>query len=89
MLTSICLLVFALSGFYTKGRAYKGRYKVLVVSQAVSLAYLLFGFISYFLGGALHIARAALALAWGVSVVLLALSRVWSVIWAKVVRAES
>src|ERR1700738_1323970 len=41
LLTSICLLVFALSGFYTKGRAYKGRYKVLVVSQAVSLAYLL------------------------------------------------
>ena len=88
LLTSICLLVFALSGFYTKGRAYKGRYKVLVVSQAVSLAYLLFGFVSYFLGGALHIARAALALAWGVSLVLLALSRVWSVIWAKVVRAE-
>jgi nucleoside-diphosphate-sugar epimerase len=88
LLTSICLLVFALSGFYTKGRAYKGRYKALVVTQAVSLAYLLFGFISYFLGGTLHIARGALALAWAVSLVALALSRVWSVIWLKVVRAE-
>ena len=88
LLTAICLLVFALSGFYTRGRAYQGRYKALIVTQAVSLAYLLFGFIAYFLGGALDMPRAALVLAWAVSVVVLVLSRVWAVLWSNVVRAE-
>ena len=68
MLTAICVVVFAISGFYTRGRAYQGRYKALVVTQAVSLAYLLFGFIAYFLGGALDMPRGALVLAWAVSV---------------------
>jgi nucleoside-diphosphate-sugar epimerase len=88
LLTAICLLVFALSGFYTRGRAYQGRYKALIVTQAVSLAYLLFGFIAYFLGGALDMPRAALVLAWAVSVVVLVISRVWAVLWSNVVRAE-
>jgi nucleoside-diphosphate-sugar epimerase len=88
LLTAVCLLVFAVSGFYTRGRAYQGRYKALVVTQAVSLAYLLFGFIAYFLGGALDMPRGALVLAWAVSVVVLVLSRVWALLWSNVVRAE-
>lgn len=88
LLTVVCLLVFALSGFYTRGRAYKGRYKALVVTQAVSLAYLLFAFIAYFLGGALDMPRAALVLAWALSVVILVLSRVWALLWSNLVRAE-
>jgi nucleoside-diphosphate-sugar epimerase len=88
LLTVICLLVFAFSGFYTRGRAYQGRYKALVVTQAVSLAYLLFGFIAYFLGGALDMPRAALVLAWAVSAAVLVVSRVWAVLWSNVVRAE-
>ena len=88
LLTAICLSVFSLSGFYTRGRAYQGRYKALVVTQAVSLAYLLFGFIAYFLGGALDMPRAALLLAWAVSVAALVLSRVWAVLWSNLVRAE-
>src|SRR6185295_15874142 len=36
LLTAICLVVFAMSGFYTYGRAYKGPYKALIVTQAVS-----------------------------------------------------
>lgn len=88
LLTSICLLVFCLSGFYTRGRAYRGRYKALVVIQAVSLAYLLFGFAAYFFAGALDMPRSALVVAWAVSVAVLILSRLWSTIWANLVRAE-
>lgn len=88
LLTAICLFVFAFSGFYTRGRAYQGRYKALVVTQAVSLSYLLFGFIAYFLGGALDMPRAALVLAWAVSTAALVLSRVWALLWSNVVRAE-
>ena len=39
--------VLAFSGFYTRGRAYRSRFKVLVVAQAVSLCYLMFGFADY------------------------------------------
>ena len=78
----------SLSGFYTRGKRYQGGFKALVVTQAVSLAYLLFGFIAYFLGGALDMPRAALVLAWAVSVAALVLSRVWALLWSNVVRAE-
>src|SRR5215211_7121367 len=73
LLTALSLAIFAISGFYTYGRAYKGPYKALIVTQAVSLAYLLYGFISYFLGGALDMPRGALVLAWIVSVGVLVL----------------
>ena len=88
LLTVICLVVFALSGFYTYGRAYKGPYKALIVTQAVSLGYLIFGFISYFIGGVLNMPRGALVVAWVVSVVVLVLSRIWALLWSNVVRAE-
>ena len=39
ILSVICVIVFALSGFYTYGRAYQGRYKALIIFQAVSLSY--------------------------------------------------
>ena len=88
LLTGICLFVFAMSGFYTRGRAYKGRYKALVITQAVSLAYLIFGFIAYFVGGALDMPRGALVVAWALSVAVLVLSRVWALLWSNLVRAE-
>src|SRR2546427_2316886 len=37
----ICIGVFSLSGFYTRGRAYNSRYKAVVISQAVLVAYTL------------------------------------------------
>ncbi len=97
LLTLICLLVFTLSGFYTYGRFYRGRYKVLIVIQAVSLAYILFGFLTYLaqsnllgsLGTVLNFPRGTLILAWGLSTVLLILARIWSTIWKVIVRTES
>ena len=47
LLTLISLAVFSLNGFYTSGRFYRGRYKPLVIVQAVSLAYLVFGALTY------------------------------------------
>jgi nucleoside-diphosphate-sugar epimerase len=88
LLTGICLGVFVASGFYTYGRAYKGPYKALIVTQAVSLGYLLFGFISYFIGGALDMPRIALLMAWFISIIALMLSRIWAWLWSSLVRAE-
>jgi nucleoside-diphosphate-sugar epimerase len=88
LLTAICLIAFAASGFYTYGRAYRGRYKLLIIFQAVSLAYLVFSFISYISGMRPQLPRGAVLLAWGVSVVLLVAARGWSMIWSDIVRTE-
>ena len=87
-LTLLCLVIFAASGFYTHGRAYRGRYKALIVAQAVSLSYLLFGFLSYFIRGALVLPRAVLVLAWVLSLFLIGGARLWSTIWKGTVQAE-
>src|ERR1051325_9749239 len=71
LLTTICLVIFALSGFYTYGRAYKGPYKALIVTQAVSLGYVVFGFASYFIGGVLDMPRGALVVAWAISIIVI------------------
>ncbi len=88
MLSVICVVVFALSGFYTYGRAYKGRYKALIIFQAVSLSYLLFGFAAYFIGASPQIPRGALLFAWLVSVTFIVAARGWSRIWLDVVHKE-
>ncbi len=87
-LTLICLIVFSLSGFYSYGRTYRGRYKTLVVTHAVSLAYILYGFLSYFISGT-GLQPGTYLYAWFVSIVLLVGSRLWSSLWSNVVRAET
>ncbi len=88
VLTLICAVVFTLSGFYTYGRFYRGRYKVLVVIQAAAVAYLVFGFLAFFAGTNLKFPRGALLLSWALSTVLLVAARVWSTIWKNVMRKE-
>ena len=81
-LTLVCLVVFYLSGFYTYGRAYQSRYKALIVAQAVTQGFLIFGFLSYlFNGGGFTLPRGALVLSWLFSVVLLVGSRIWTTLW--------
>jgi len=87
-LTLICLAVFLASGFYTRGRMYQSHYKALVIFQATTVSYLTFGFLSYFLRGALGIPRAALLLSWFLTAVLLIVARLWSMFWKRVVTTE-
>lgn len=87
LLTVICLAVFFLNGFYTYGRAYRGRYKALIVLQAVSLGFLLFGFLKYFIAD-VRLPRGGLVLAWVTSMSLLVFARVWSLLWRNVSRVE-
>lgn len=84
VLLFICLPIFALVGFYTRNRAYASRYKVLVIAQAVSTGYLVFGFLSYLLPQVFPVPRAALLSAWLISLVLLIGARFWSKIWERV-----
>src|SRR5262245_17013866 len=87
-LTLVCLIVFSLSGFYSYGRTYRGRYKALVVTHAVSLAYLLHGFLSYFINGP-GLQLGTYLYAWFVSIVLLVGSRLWTSLWSNIVSSEN
>ncbi len=88
-LTIICIAVFYLSGFYTYGRFYQGRYKALIIFQAVCQSYLIFGFVTYFLNaGALSLPRSALIVSWVFTLLLLIGSRLWLQIWKKVADPE-
>ena len=90
LLTLICLVVFTLSGFYTYGRFYRGRYKILVVIQAVSVAYLIFGSLVYFSEGFLnlYLPRRAFPIAWGLTIAFLVSARAWALIWNNVIATE-
>ena len=88
-LTLICVAIFYLSGFYTFGRFYQGRYKALIVFQAVCQSYLIYGFVNYgFLGGRGVMPISALIMSWGISLVFLIGSRLWLQIWKKIVDPE-
>ena len=70
LLTPISLIVFAASGFYTRARAYRGRYKVSMIAQAVSLSYLIFGFVAFLAPGLISMPRSAWLLAWFLTIVV-------------------
>lgn len=85
----ISVIIFHLNGFYTYGKNYQGKYKVFVVAQAVSVAYLVFSFLCYFISqGDLPIARGALAVAWPLTIATLGGARVWNLISKKIVDPE-
>jgi len=88
-LVGVCLVVFYLSGFYTYGRAYQSRYKALIITQAVTQGFLIFGFLSYFFNNeGLNLPRGALIGAYVISLGLLVGSRVWTTIWFQFVHPE-
>ncbi len=85
----ICLSSFWISGFYTYSSNYLSRYKALVVTQGVTIGYVLFGFLSYFAMARLPISKGAWGLGWLLTVALLVAARVWSDVWKKHVTPES
>jgi nucleoside-diphosphate-sugar epimerase len=88
LLTLVCLIVFALNGFYTYGRIYRGKYKILVVVQAVSVAFLICGFLIYFFKGLVDLPRGTFTLSWILVTLYVAGARIWSFLWNNVMRAE-
>lgn len=88
LVTLVSLPVFYFSGFYTYGRMYRGRYKALVVAQAVSLSFLMFGFLTFLFRDAFWLPRSVPFAAWGIALVLLIGARLWSSIWGSVLQTE-
>ena len=80
ILTTICIIIFWLSGFYTRGRAYAGRTKPLVITQAVTLSFLVFGALAFLRQGIFAFPLSALFLSWACVLVMLLASRLWSML---------
>lgn len=89
LLTLICIVVFWASGFYTYGRFYRGRFKILVILQAVSVAYIIFGTLVYFTGNLFNFPRAAFFISWALAALLMTGARAWSYLWKRAVKAET
>jgi len=64
VLTIVALSIFYFSGFYTRGRVYIGRYKALVIFQAITLTYLAFGSLVFLAGGGVGLPRSVLPVGW-------------------------
>jgi nucleoside-diphosphate-sugar epimerase len=88
LLMLVSLGIFYVSGFYTHSRRYRGRYKALVVAQAVSLSYLLFGFLAYLFPQVIILPRSVLIPAWMLTLVFLVGVRLWSMLWRAMMRVE-
>ncbi|MCI0645022.1 MAG: NAD-dependent epimerase/dehydratase family protein [Chloroflexi bacterium] len=88
LLTLISLIIFYWSGFYTHGRRYRGRYKALVIAQAVSLSYLIFGSLAFLLPDFISLPRSVLILAWAITLALLIGARLWARLWIAMNQAE-
>ena len=93
ILTSICIIIFYVAGFYTNGRAYRSRYKILIIICAVSISYLIFGACSYMLYIVkripYQIPRSVFLWGWVFTGLMLIAARLCSSIWTRVIIAES
>ncbi len=87
--TLISITVFYLNGFYTYGRYYQGRYKVLVIAQSVSLAYLISTLVPVFIKSVDPLPRSTLLLSWFLTLISLISTRLWSMLWRKFSEKEN
>ena len=81
LVTILSLGVFYVSGFYTHGRSYRGRYKAIVVARAVSLVYLLTAALNFMLPNVISLPRSVEAQAWAWTLCFVVGGRVWSHVW--------
>jgi hypothetical protein len=75
LLTGCCLVALGLGGLYSYGRAYRGRYKLLIVARSVTLGFVFFGLLRYSVRTAPVIPWGALVLAWPLTMALLVAAR--------------
>jgi nucleoside-diphosphate-sugar epimerase len=76
ILAALGVVVFTLSGFYTNNPGYRGRYKLLVIFNAVSLVFLLHAFLTSFMLR-ITLPRGVALLAWVYSFGLIGGSRMF------------
>lgn len=93
-LTLLCIALLYGFGVYTYRKYYLGKYKLLVLIQSISVAYLVFGFAWFFFNQSdsssqpLPVSRAAYLIGWVLSVAAVSGARFWNVISQRFVVPE-
>lgn len=87
LLTPLAVAVYALSGFYTFGRAYTSKYKAAIVAEAVTLSYVVLAVLSY-LRLVPYVSRSVWLTGWLLTLALTESVRMCSAIWREVARWE-
>ncbi len=80
--------IFFIFGFYTYGRGYRGRYKILFVIEAVTIVYLLCGFVLYPLKFLPNLPTPVWGIGWLVTASILSCARVLSLIYWNIAKTE-
>lgn len=92
LLTLIAFVVYSQSGFYSRGRFYQGPFKALVILQAVSLSYVLFGFVLYLSEARAWLSeppRSPLLLSWLLTLGATMGARWWAKLWRLAMMREA
>jgi nucleoside-diphosphate-sugar epimerase len=89
VLTPAAIVIFYVFGFYTRGRAYSSRYKMLIITQACALLFLVVGFSEYAFASVHKVPRSAFLFAWSFATVELIVSRIWAKLWEKNLLTEA
>lgn len=89
LLPLVAMGVYLLSGLYSYARAYRLRYKVLIVLQAVALSYLVSVLVTYLFPDTFAVPRSVLLMGWGLTTALMVGSRLWSKVWKAIAVAEA
>ncbi len=82
------IFVFYLSGFYTHGRTYRGRFKAAVIFEAVSITFLILGTLVGLLPQLFAFPGGTVVLAWCFAVVLGSALRLTFPLWRRLARSE-
>lgn len=82
------LLAFAASGFYAGGKAYRSRYKSLVVLQAITFTYAAFAGVAFLVANWFQTPRGIIPLGWVCTVITVGGARMFSYTWTRVLKRE-
>ncbi|MES2203911.1 MAG: NAD-dependent epimerase/dehydratase family protein [Pseudomonadota bacterium] len=89
LLMSVTMITtFSLSGFYGNSRTYRGKFKALVVLQAVSLGYLIYSFVLTYFNLNTMFPKNLMVFSWVVTLGVVLASRVWTNVWRSLFVSE-
>jgi nucleoside-diphosphate-sugar epimerase len=89
VVTIIGIVTFWLSGVYTYARTYPVRYKVVVVTEAITFAFVLAGLAVFVTAQEMWLPRSVWLMAWLIALALFVASRLWSAIWRHLIQYEA
>lgn len=84
----IAIIIFSVSGFYTRGRLYQSKYKIILMFNSNSLSWLVFSFLLFFISITPLPPRSVIIMGWLFSTLLLISSRLVITMWQRSINLD-